>query len=163
MNLESIILPVWAKPVAYAVLVTFIFGYGYVKGLEKANNKQLLYDTKIVVKQGKVTEKLVTKYVYIRNKQTKKDTEIRNEGNGYAIRFPNDTYRFNNEYVRLFNSSVLGEISSLPSGKPAGNSGVTVSENLSVSINNNEVARKWKLRAEECEEWTKEQEKVFNK
>ena len=58
----------------------------------------------------------------------------------------------------MFNESVTG-VPTLPSGNLGDSTSTTVPEQLSVSVNNNMVARYWKNRAEECEAWTQEQEK----
>lgn len=159
MSLSNLVLPSWSKYVAYAVLITATWGHGYVKGINHAANKAVAQDTRIIIKQGKVTTKVITKYIKIKEKQTKLDGEIKNDGTSYAINFSDDPYRFNNEYVRVFDNSVTG-IPSLPSGNPGDPTDVTVSRQLSVSVNNNIVARYWKHRAEFCEEWAKEQESV---
>jgi hypothetical protein len=154
----NFVLPFWAKYVAIAVLATVIYGWGYTNGLQKVYKEQANVVPQIVFKQGKVTTKVVTKYIKIREKQEKIDKEIRNEGNSYAIRFPTDSYTFNNEFVRLHDNSVTGRISTLSSGESAADSGVSVSEALSVVVDNNIVGRQWKQRALQCEEWAKVQE-----
>ena len=158
MNWASFILPTWSRYLAYGVLVISSWGYGYIKGIAHETKALVIHDTKVVIKQGEITTKIITKYVKIKEKQTKLDEGIKQDGKSYAILFPNDNYHFNNEYVRVFNESVTG-VPTLPSGNLGDSTTTTVSEQLSVSVNNNMVARYWKTRAEQCEEWTAEQEK----
>jgi hypothetical protein len=164
--MTNLILPSWAKYVAYATLLTALFGsvwgHGFVKGIERTNDKQLKADFKIIKVQGKVTQKMVADYVKKHTKQKKVNEEIKNEGQGYAIQFPDDGYTFNNEYVRLYNNSVTGTISSLSSGNPGDSSGVTPSDSLEVGIHNNTVARQWQERALMCEGWAEAQENANN-
>jgi hypothetical protein len=158
--MPNFILPWYAKWVALFVLALSIFFYGYVKGSSNEQNKVAIKEIQIVYKQGKVTERIVTKYIKIKQKQQVIDNKTQSEGSSYAIKFPNDSYTFNNEFVRLYDNSATGTISTLPSGEPAGDSRVGVSEVLNTSIGNNIIARSWKIRALECEEWTKEQESL---
>ena len=161
-SLSSLVVPPWVKWVAAAALVASVYGYGYIKGLDHGYQQVVLHDTKLIVKAGKVTTKIVTKYIKQKEVQDKIDETIKQEGSSYAIQFP-DGYKFNNEYVRLFNGSVLGTLSPLPSGDPSEASTVSVPEELAVSINNNVAGRQWKERALTCESWAKEQEESANK
>jgi len=154
----NFVLPFWVKYVAIAVLATVIYGWGYTNGLQKVYKEQANAVPQIVYKQGKVTTKVITKYIKIKEKQDKIDKEIRNEGNSYAIRFPDDSYTFNNEFVRLYDNSITGSVSTLSSREPAGDSGVSVSEAVPVMVENNIIGRQWKQRALQCEEWAKTQE-----
>ena len=158
MSWASFVLPTWTRYLAYALLMVATWGHGYVTGVKREDNKLIVHDTKVIVKQGEITTKIITKYISIKEKQTKLDEGVKQDGKSYAILFPNDNYHFNNEYVRVFNESVTG-VPTLPSGNLGDSTSTTVSEQLSVSVNNNTVARYWKNRAEECEAWTKEQEK----
>lgn len=158
MNWASFVLPTWTRYLAYGVLVVASWGYGYVKGVEHETHVNVVHDTKVIIKQGEITTKIITKYIKIKEKQTKLDEGIKQDGKSYSILFPNDNYHFNNEYVRVFNESVTG-VPTLPSGNLGDSTTTTVPEQLSVSVNNNMVARYWKTRAEQCEEWTAEQEK----
>ena len=157
-NLANIVLPTWARYVAYALLIAVVWGHGYTKGIEHVYKSQSTATEKLVFVQGKVTTKIITKYIKQKENQEVVDNKIKEEGNGYAIKFPNDTYHFNNEYVRVFDESVTG-VSTLPSRESGNPSSVTVPQQLDVSINNNKVARYWKERAETCEAWTQQQEK----
>lgn len=157
-SLSNLVLPFWAKYVAGAVLIAAVFGFGYVKGIERVYDKQQVADTKIIVTQGKVTTKVITKYIKVKEKQDPIDKEIVNEGQAYAIDFPSDTYSFNNWYVRLHDSSVTGSVPPLSSGDDTDPSGISVAKQLNVAINNNIAGRQWKERALTCEEWAKEQE-----
>jgi hypothetical protein len=159
-NLSNVVLPFWAKYVAGAVLVVAVFSFGYVKGIERVYDKQQVGETKIIVKQGKVTTRIITKYIKEKEKQNPKDEEIKHEGQSYAIKFPADDYHFNNWYVRLHDSSITGSLSTLSSGSDADPSGVSVARQLEVAINNNIAGRQWKERALTCEEWALEQEEV---
>ena len=158
MSLTNLILPSWSKYVAYALLMVVTWGHGYVTGVKHEDNKMIVHDTKVIIRQGEITTKIITKYIKIKEKQTKLDEGIKQDGKSYSILFPNDNYHFNNEYVRVFNESVTG-VPTLPSGNLGDSTTTTVPEQLSVSVNNNMVARYWKTRAEQCEEWTAEQEK----
>jgi hypothetical protein len=158
-NLSNFVLPPWAKYATAVALVAVVWGHGYVKGIERTNDRIAVADTKIIYKQGKVTTKVITKYVKVKEKQEKVEEQIKNEGQSYAIKFP-DNYNFNNEYVRLFNMSVTGEVSTLPKGTGGEASGVTPATQLDVSIHNHKVARDWKRVAETCEAWVKEQEEL---
>ena len=158
MSLTNLILPSWSKYVAYALLMVATWGHGYVTGVKHEDNKMIVHDTKVIIRQGEITTKIITKYIKIKEKQTKLDEGIKQDGKSYAILFPNDNYHFNNEYVRVFNESVTG-VPTLPSGNLGDSTTTTVPEQLSVSVNNNMVARYWKTRAEQCEEWVDTQEK----
>jgi hypothetical protein len=157
--LSNIILPPWAKYVAAVALVLVVWGHGYVKGQANVYEKQATATERVILKQGKVTTKVITKYVKVKEKQQPIEEQIKNEGQAYAIKFP-DNYSFNNEYVRLFNNSVTGKVSSLSSGTGGEASGVTPATQLEVSIHNHQVARDWKRVAETCEAWVKEQEEL---
>lgn len=159
-SLSNFVLPWWGKWVAIIALAVASFGYGYIKGIDHAKYSNYKSELKVIYKQGKVTERVVTKYIKVREKQAKINEEIKNEGQSYAIQFPTDAYHFNNEFVRVFDNSVKGSLSTLPSRESGADSGVTVPEVLTASVNNNEVAKKWKLRAFECEEWTQKQEEL---
>jgi hypothetical protein len=160
IDFKSVVLPSYAKWVALALLTLAVWGHGYVNGIERTNDRLVMQDVKIITKQGKTTEKIVKVYVERKTKQAKVDKEIKNEGTSYAIKYPDDGYRFNNEYVWLHDSAIKGTLSPLPSGELGDSSGVTVPETLSVSIHNLTVARQWKERALTCEAWTKEQEQL---
>jgi hypothetical protein len=160
IDLRTLVIPPIAKWGALITLVVAIWGHGYVQGIDRTNDRIVEKDIKVIVKQGKVTTKIITKYVERKQKQTKLDKEIKNEGTSYAIKYPDDGYRFNNEYVWLHDSSVKGTLSPLPRGNLGDSSGITVPETLSVSIHNTMVARQWQERALTCEAWTKEQEKL---
>lgn len=158
-NLTSMVFPAWVRYAVYTVLGVVLFGYGYVKGLDHANTNAVKQDVKTVYVQGQTTTKVITKYIKIKEKQDVVNKEIKNEGDSYTIKFPNDTYRFNNEYVSVYDESITGTIPSLSSGKPGDSTDVSVSENLAVSVNNNIAGRYWKQRALTCEEWVDTQEK----
>jgi hypothetical protein len=159
LNLTNFVLPPWAKYVAGVALVLVVWGHGYVKGQANVYEKQATATERVIIKQGKVTEKIIYKYVKQKEKQKPVEEQIRNEGSAYAIKFP-DNYNFNNEYVRLFNMSVTGEVSTLPEGTGGEASGVTPATQLEISIHNHKVARDWKKVAETCEAWAKEQEEL---
>lgn len=158
-DLTNMVIPWYVKYLVGAGLALSLFGYGYVKGLEKGAEKAALVDTKVIVKQGKITTNTVIKYVTKREKQKVDEEKAVNEGKGYAIKFT-DNYRFNNEFVRLFDQSVKGSIPPLPSGEAGKPSAITVPEVLGVSINNVIVAKQWRERAELCEAWALEQEEA---
>lgn len=157
--LSNIIIPWYAKYIVAGLFVLAVFGFGYVQGLEKGSEKAALVDTKIIVKQGKITTNTVVKYITKREKEKKVEEIATNEGKAYAIKFP-DSYHFNNEFVRLYDQSIKGPIPPLPSGEAGNSSGITVPEVLAVSINNHIVAKQWKERAELCEGWALEQEEA---
>jgi hypothetical protein len=158
-NLSNFIIPPWAKYVAGAFLVAAVWGHGYVKGLDHNVANQVQAGQKLVFKQGKVTTKIITKYVKIQNDIKEKGDELKQEGQSYAIKFPNDKYVFNNEFVRLYDNS-LGFVSPLSSGESSNPSGVEVPQLLSSSINNNTAGLLWEQRAKTCEAWAQEQEKA---
>lgn len=159
MNLNNLILPSYIKYIAYGALAVATFSYGYIKGQSNAFDNQVTTSEKVIIKQGKVTTKIITKYIKVKEEQDKTDEEIKNEGQAYGIKFPSDYY-FNNEYVRLHDSSVTGKLSTLSSGDAGQTSGVSVARQLEVAINNNIAGRQWKERAQLCEEWAKEQEEL---
>jgi hypothetical protein len=159
LNLTNFVLPPWAKYVAAGFLVMVVWGHGYTKGQANVYEKQANATERVILKQGKVTEKIVYKYIKQKEKQKPVEEQIKNEGEAYAIKFPDD-YSFNNEYVRLFNNSVTGEVSTLSRRDPADSSGVTPATQLEISIHNHKVAREWKDRATLCEAWALEQEKL---
>ena len=158
-SLRSVVLPVWLKPVLYLSAVMLIWFHGYVTGLQHAYKAEAIEVPKIIYKQGQVTTKVITKYIKIKEKQQVVNKEIKDEGDAYAIKFTNDSYHFNNEFVRLFDASVEGSVPPLSSGEPGDSTTVTVPEVLKASINNNAVAHYWETRAEACEEWAATQEK----
>lgn len=158
-NLSNVILPSWVGYGAVVVLGVVLWGHGYVKGQANVYEKSLNESVRVVTLQGKTTQKVITKYIKQQEKQKPIEEQIKNEGQSYSIKFP-DGYTFNNEYVRLYNQSVTGELSPLPSGNPEDSSGVTPATSLEVGINNNQVAREWKERALTCELWAKEQEEA---
>jgi hypothetical protein len=160
ISLSNVVLPPFAKWAALAALTVAIWGYGYVNGIERTNDRIVEKDVKIIYKQGKITTKVITKYIKEKQKQAVIDKEIKQDGQSFAIKYPDGVSPFNNEYVWLYDNSVKGSISPLPSGNPGDSSGVTVSESLSVGIHNNTVARQWKERALTCELWAQEQERA---
>lgn len=157
---ENILLPPWAKYVAIAVLITAVWGHGFVKGIERSNDKAVAQDVRVIYKQGKVTEKVITVYKDKVVKQKLTDVEIKDAVKKYQANYPNDGYSFNNEYVWLHDNSIKGSISPLPNGELGDSSGISVSQALSISVHNNTVGREWKERALTCEKWTKEQEEL---
>jgi len=157
----NFMVPWWAKYVVGAALVASVYGYAYVQGLQSAGEKAARVETKIIVKQGEVTTKVITKYIKIKEKQKIEQEKTVNEGKQYAIQFP-DTYHFNNEFVRLYDQSVKGSIPPLSDRERGESSTVSVPEVLQLSINNNLAGREWQLRAETCETWVKEQEELNN-
>lgn len=159
--LSNFIIPPWAKYVAMGVLVVAVWGHGYVKGIERTNERAIVQDVKLVYKQGKVTEKVVKIYRDKIVKQKLTDSEIKDAVKQYQNKYPSDGYSFNNEYVWLHDNSIKGSISPLPSGNLGDSSGISVSEALSVSIHNNTVGRQWKERALTCEGWAKQQEEDY--
>jgi hypothetical protein len=156
--LSNFVLPSWVKPVAIAVAVMAIWFHGYSVGLNKAYSEVAQATTKVVYKQGKVTTKVVTKYIKQAEKIEAKAEKVKQEGQAYAIQFPNDDYTFNNYFVRVFNESLPSNLSALPRGADADSSGVAVSEALPVFVNNNTAGVLWELRAKSCEEWAAKQE-----
>jgi hypothetical protein len=157
---KNAVLPSWVGYGAVVLLGVVLWGHGYTKGQANVYEKQATATAKVILLQGKTTTKVITKYIKQQEKQKPIEEQIKNEGQAYAIKFP-DNYTFNNEYVRLYNQSVTGELSSLPSGNPEDSSGVTPATSLEVGINNNQVARDWKDRALTCELWAKEQEEAL--
>lgn len=160
MVLNNIILPPWAKYVALGVLILTTFGYGYIKGQANAYEKGLSESVRVVTLQGKTTQKVITKYVKVKEKQKPIDEEIKHEGQAYAIDFANSKYFFNNRYVRLHDASVEGSVPPLPSGDDGETSRVSEARQLEVAVHNNIVGREWKLLAETCEAWAKKQEEL---
>lgn len=159
--ITNLIIPPWAKYVALAGLFVAVWFHGYVKGLEKSANVQIVETIKIIKQQGEVTTKVVTKYVEKAKAQEKVTETIKKEGQSYAIKFADDNYIFNNYFVRLYDASITGSLPALSSGDDADPSGVEVSEVLGVSIHNNSVGKTWELRAKACEEWVNEQRKLY--
>lgn len=159
-TLASFTLPTWGKWIAILGLTVAAFLFGMLQGVERTNDRQREVETKIIYKQGEVTERIVTEYIYLQQKQEVEDVKIKEAGEAYEITFPDNDFHFNNEFVRLFDASVTGTLSPLSSGEPEENSSVKVSEVLEISIHNNSVARAWELRAHECEAWAKEQEEA---
>lgn len=158
--LSNLVLPPWAKYVALGGLVIAAFSYGYVKGQANVYKETINETTKVVYLQGKTTEKVVTKYVKVKEKQKPVDEEIKHEGQAYAIDFADSKHFFNNRYVRLHDSSVEGSVPPLPSGDDGETSRVSEARQLEVAIHNNIVGREWKLLAETCEAWAKKQEEL---
>ena len=159
--LSNFIIPWWGKYAVGAALIASVYGYAYVQGLKSGTVQIVEYNTRVIEKQGKVTEKIITKYIKIKEKQKQESEVVTNEGKQYAIQF-HDAYHFNNEFVRLYDQSVKGSIPPLPDRERGEPSSISVPEVLSVSINNTLAGREWKLRAETCENWTKEQEELNN-
>jgi hypothetical protein len=113
---SNLVLPSYAKYVAAGILTLVVWIHGYVTGLEKGYKEILVDNVTVVTKQGKVTEKVITKYITKYEKQNKKDVDIIYEGKSFPIKFP-DAGSVNSEFARVFNSSVTGEISPLSSGE----------------------------------------------
>lgn len=157
-SIAKTVVPLWVKIAAVAALAASLIGFGFVKGMEHVYKNQAKEVPKIVYVQGKVTTKVVTKYVKQAQTIQKQGEELKKEGQSYAIKFPSDDYIFNNYYVWLYDGSLTGSVPPLSSGESANPSGITVSEALAVSIVNNTAARMWKNRALACEEWTQKQE-----
>ena len=160
MVLSNIILPPWAKYVAFGGLLLSVFGYGYVKGQANVFENSLHESIKVVMLQGKTTQKVITKYVKVKEKQKPIDEETKHEGQAYAIDFADSKHFFNNRYVRVHDSSVEGSLPPLPSRDDRETSRVSEARQLEVAIHNNITGRQWKHLAETCETWVKEQEDV---
>jgi hypothetical protein len=150
------------KYVAVGALVAAVWVHGYVQGLQHAVEQNPVEFSSKVIVLNKVTEKVVTKYIKQKEVQKKVDEEIKQDGQSFAIKYP-DVGFANNEFVWVYDNSVTGSISPLPSGELGDSSGVTYSEVLSASIHNHIVARQWKERALLCEQWTQEVEQEYNK
>jgi hypothetical protein len=147
------------KYVAVGALVATVWVHGYVQGLQHAvENAPVDMSARIIV-QNKITEKVITKYIKQKEVKNKVNEEIKHEGQGFAIKYPDIGYA-NNEFVWLYNNSILSTISPLPEGELGDSSGVPYSEVLNTSIHNNIVGIDWKDRALACEQWTEEQEKA---
>lgn len=156
--LSNIILPPWVKYVAIAFAAVAIWGHGYTTGLTKAYNEVAHETTRVIYKQGKVTTKVITKYIKQAKDLEKTAKEVKQEGQAYAIQFSNDSYTVNNYFVRVFNKSIESDFPSLSYGADADPSGVAISEVLEASVNNNTAGKIWELRAKSCEEWAAKQE-----
>lgn len=159
INLSSP-LPFWSKYVAYGVLAVSLFGYGYIKGQANVYDNLVDNTAKVIIKQGKVTTKIITKYIKVKEKQKPIEEEIKHEGQAYTIDFGDSGHFFNNRYVRLHDASVEGSVPPLSSGDDREASRVSEARQLEIAIHNNIVGRKWKLLAETCENWAKEQEEL---
>jgi len=162
ITLSNIVFPAWVKYAAIAGLVVAVWGHGYVKGLDRYVHKAAIADTKIIVKQGKVTEKVVYKYIKESKKIEEQGKALQKEGQSYEIKFPNDNYVFNNYFTWLYDGSISDSVPPLSSGNAADPSGVGVSEAIPVFLNNNTAGRMWEQRAKACEAWAEEQEKLQN-
>lgn len=113
LNISNILIPPWAKYLVAGLLVIAVWGHGYVKGVEKAYTK-VLKETIIVYKNNqKLTDKVIKKEVPKAQALKQQGEKLKKEGQSYEIQFPNDSYTFNDEFVRLFNNSLDTDVSSL--------------------------------------------------
>lgn len=156
----NFIIPWWVKYVAMAIAALALVSFGYIKGIDHEVNQQNKEVAKVVYLQGKVTTKVITKYIKQEQKIKEQGDKLKQEGQSYAIQFPNDHYIFNNYFVSLYDSSITDSIPSLSEGNSSEPSGVGVSQVLQSAINNNTAGRLWEQRAKSCEEWVKNQEEL---
>jgi hypothetical protein len=157
------VIPAWGKWLAVSVLVVAVWGHGYVRGIHHAYGKVATATEKIIYKQGKVTTKVITKYIKVAEKIKESGDESIKAGQSYDIKFPNDDYIFNKYFVSVYNSAITGDVSSLPERDAGDPSGVSVAQALDTSVNNIIAGRMWQNRALACEEWTEEQESLNGK
>lgn len=116
LNFLNLVIPTWGKYVAGAFLVAAVWGHGYVTGLEKAYTKVTKQTIVVYKKAEEVTQKVITKNVP-KTKEIKQQGEnLKKEGQAYAIKYKDDTYTFNADFVQLFNNSLFTDASALSRG-----------------------------------------------
>ena len=89
-------LPAWAwRVIAYGLLIAALVGFGWVKGNEHGTQKltdfqaeQAMADAKIIVKQGAVTERIVTRYIKVKGETQTVTQEIQKEVTRYVETAP---------------------------------------------------------------------------
>jgi hypothetical protein len=161
MNLLSVI-PLWARLAALAVLAAALIGYGYAKGATSVQDKWDLAIAKetsaavrVVVKQGQITERIVTQYIdRVKEIRVAGETIIKE----VPIYVPADTPDLPGGFRLLHDASATGTVPDPAAAADAApvsaqDAATTIAQNNTTSLANNEQLIK-------LQQWILEQQKL---
>ena len=169
MSLLSFVLPSWAKYAAIAVACLALVAFGFVKGDEHGTKKLITYQEqqhlasmKVVVRQGAVTEKIVTKYQTI-TKTVKEKGDVITQQVPVFIDKKQDESCFVSNGVRIVHDAAASNEIPAPPGPHNGeSSGLTLSTTLGTVTQNYAVYHEVATRLTACQEWIRGQYKATN-
>jgi hypothetical protein len=116
LSISNLVIPPWLKYVAIAALVGTVWGHGYTKGIENVYTKVIKETVVVYKKQQKLVDKVVKNEVPKSKALKQQGEELKKEGQAYAIKFPDANCTYDDEFVRLFNNSLEGDVSALSGG-----------------------------------------------
>jgi hypothetical protein len=124
-----------------AALALALVAFGWVKGNQHGTQKltdyqaaQVLATEKVIVKQGKITERVVTEYVEVKTKAQVVTQTIQTQVTKYAEAAPRLTLDAN--WVRLHDSAALGALPD-PAGNADGTPGETTAAQALQAVTEN--------------------------
>jgi hypothetical protein len=156
----------WQRFLIYGlVVVAFLGTFGmwcYMKGrsaLHEYKGRLAVEAAKVIVKQGAVSEKILTKYVKVKG-ETQVKIEFRDRE---VIRYEQanlDQCPLSTAFVSLHNSAAANTIPETSSVVDGTSSGIKTSEALSTIQTNYSTYHQTANRLRALQEWVREQEKV---
>lgn len=157
----------WQRIIIYALLALLIGGglwvNGFIHGREQLSDykiTQALKAAKIIVKQGKVTEKVVVRYIEQEAKTKIVTKTIEKEVIKYVNENP-DTYTLDDEWGRLHDDAATNTISeSSGTGDGTSREAPTAAEALQTVTENYAICNRNTDKLNTLQEWIREQEKI---
>lgn len=163
--LEPYLLPIrpWIpviKLVGFLTLCLALFVGGCRHGQSNIKEKAATDKVRIVYKQGKVTEKVVTKYVDRIQTIRVKGDEIIKEIPVYVTPENDAACTINNGFVRLWNDANQGAVSDAAPGTDAAPAEVSLSDVGQQKAIESRVCHETEAKLEALQEWVRAQSKV---
>ncbi len=157
-------MPAWAwRFIAYGLLILALIGFGWVKGNEHGTKKltdyqaaQAIKTADIIVKQGKITEVVVTKFI----ERQGKSREVINTISKDIIKYVETSPRLvlDADWVGLHNRAAL--ISEAPGDTDGATGEVTTAQAIQTITDNYFACTRNSMKLEALQEWIREQAKV---
>lgn len=169
MNILNILIPVWAKWVAVAVVAAGLVMTGFVLGIDHEVDRQLdrekkqhAADVVVIMKQGKVTEsvrkQLVTKIVQIKESSDEIQARVRE----YVSENADSLCVVPVGFVRGWNDDNTGSVSSAASGDNGSGSTVKLSDIKQQHGAESRLHKIKEARLASCQLWVAQQYKAAN-